>query len=98
VKRCAIRDGQFGVGASEKGKGTFEECRITGNLYAGVSSRRGSHPRLVRCQVTGNRDVGVWVYEKAMATVEGCDLSGNTRGPFTIEAGSRVTKKDTREA
>jgi F-box protein 11 len=97
VKRCTIHDGQFGVGASEKGKGVFEECRITGNLYAGVSARGGAHPRLVRCQVTGNRDVGVWVYQKAMATVEGCDLSGNARGPFTIEAGSRVTKKDTRE-
>jgi F-box protein 11 len=97
VKRCAIHDGQFGVGASEKGKGSFEECRITGNLYAGVSSRGGAHPRLLRCQVTGNRDVGVWVYEKASATVEGCDLTGNTRGPFTIEAGSRVTKKATRE-
>lgn len=97
VKRCAIHDGQFGVGASEKGKGSFEECRITGNLYAGVSARGGAHPRLMKCQVTGNRDVGIWVYEKAMATVEGCDLSGNTRGPFTIEAGSRVTKKDTRE-
>ena len=97
VRRCTIRDGQFGVGASEKGKGLFEECRITGNLYAGVSSRRGAHPRLLRCQVTGNRDVGIWVYEKAMATVEGSDLSGNTRGPLTVEAGSRVTKKDTRE-
>jgi nitrous oxidase accessory protein NosD len=97
VKRCTIHDGQFGVGASEKGKGVFEECRITANLYAGVSSRGGAHPRLIRCRVTGNRDVGVWVYEKAMATVEGCDLSGNTRGPFTIEAGSRVTKKDNRE-
>jgi parallel beta-helix repeat protein len=97
VRRCAIHDGQFGIGASEKGKGSFEECRITGNLYAGVSSRGGAHPRLLRCQVTGNRDVGIWVYEKAGATVEGCDLSGNNRGPFTIEAGSRVTKKDTRE-
>jgi F-box protein 11 len=97
VQRCAIHDGQFGVGASEKGKGSFEECRITGNLYAGVSSRGGAHPRFLRCQVTGNRDVGVWVYEKAMATVEGCDLSGNARGPFTVEPGSKVTKKDTRE-
>jgi hypothetical protein len=97
VRRCAIHDGQFGVGASEKGKGIFEECRITGNLYAGVSARGGAHPRLTRCQVTGNRDVGVWVYEKAMATVEGCDLAGNSRGPFTIEAGSRVTMKDNRE-
>jgi nitrous oxidase accessory protein NosD len=97
VQRCIIHDGQFGVGASEKGKGSFEECRITGNLYAGVSSRGGAHPRLLRCQVTGNRDVGVWVYEKAMATVEGCDLTGNTRGPFTVEAGSRLTRKDTRE-
>jgi hypothetical protein len=95
--RSTIHDGQFGVGASEKGKGVFEECRITGNLYAGVSARGGAHPRLTRCQITGNRDVGVWVYEKAMATVEGCDLTGNARGPFTIEAGSRVTKKDTRE-
>jgi len=97
VRRCAIHDGQFGVGASEKGKGVFEDCRITGNLYAGVSSRGGAHPRLVRCQVTGNRDVGVWVYEKSQATVEGCDLSGNSRGPFTIEAGSKVSKKDIRE-
>ena len=97
VRRCAIHDGQFGVGASEKGKGVFEDCRITGNLYAGVSSRGGANPRLVRCQVTGNRDVGVWVYEKSQATVEGCDLSGNSRGPFTIEAGSKVSKKDTRE-
>jgi parallel beta-helix repeat protein len=85
------------VGASEKGKGIFEECRITGNLYAGVSARGGSHPRFTKCKVTGNRDVGVWVYQKAMATLEGCDLSGNDRGPFTIETGSRVTKKDTRE-
>jgi len=97
LKRCTIRECQFGVGASEKAKGIFEDCRITGNLYAGVSSRGGAHPRLIRCQVTGNRDVGVWVYEKAMATVEGCDLSGNARGPFTIEAGSRVTRKETRE-
>ncbi|HVN66493.1 MAG TPA: right-handed parallel beta-helix repeat-containing protein [Methanomicrobiales archaeon] len=97
VKRCTIHDGQFGVGASEKGKGRFEECRITGNLYAGISSRGGAHPHFLRCQVTGNRDVGVWVYEKAMATVEGCDLTGNARGPFTIEAGSKVTKKDNRE-
>ncbi|MDD1659372.1 MAG: right-handed parallel beta-helix repeat-containing protein [Methanomicrobiales archaeon] len=97
VRRCTVHDGQFGVGASEKGKGIFEECRITGNLYAGVSARGGSHPRFTKCKVTGNRDVGVWVYQKAMATLEGCDLSGNARGPFTIEAGSRVTKKDTRE-
>ena len=97
VRRCTVHDGQFGVGASEKGKGVFEECRITRNLYAGVSARGGSHPRLMRCQITGNRDVGVWVYQKAMATLEGCDLSANTRGPFTIEAGSRVMKKDTRE-
>jgi F-box protein 11 len=97
ARRCAIHEGQFGVGVSEKGKGSFEECRISGNLYAGVSSRGGAHPRLFRCQVTGNRDVGVWVYEKAMATVEGCDLSGNTRGSLTVEPGSRVTKKDTRE-
>ncbi len=97
VRRCTIRDGQFGVGASEKGKGVFEECRIAGNLYAGVSSRAGAHPRLSRCQVTGNRDVGLWVYQKAMATVEGCDLSGNARGAFNIEAGSRVTRKDNRE-
>jgi F-box protein 11 len=97
VRRCTVRDGQFGVGASEKGKGVFEECRIAGNLYAGVSSRAGAHPRLARCQVTGNRDVGLWVYQKAMATVEGCDLSGNARGAFNIEAGSRVTRKDNRE-
>jgi hypothetical protein len=37
------------------------------------------------------------VYEKSQATIEGCDLTGNTRGPFTIEPGSRVAKKDTRE-
>jgi nitrous oxidase accessory protein NosD len=96
VRRCTIRDGQFGVGVTEKGKGAFEDCRITGNVYTGVSSRGGSHPRLLRCQVTGNRDVGIWIYEKSMATAEGCDLSGNARGPFTVEAGSRFTRKDTR--
>jgi parallel beta-helix repeat protein len=97
VRRCAVHGCQFGVGVSEKGKGVFEECRIAGNLYAGVSARGGAHPRLLRCLVTGNRDVGIWVYGKAAVTVEGCDLSGNARGPFTVEAGSRVTKKDTRE-
>ena len=96
VRRCTIHDGQFGVGVTEKGRGFFEDSRITGNVYAGVSSRGGSHPRLLRCQVTGNRDVGIWIYEKSMATAEGCDLSGNARGPFTVESGSRFTRKDTR--
>jgi hypothetical protein len=52
---------------------------------------------LTKCQVTRNQREAIWVFADGAATVEDCDLTGNVRFSWDVQAGARVERARNRE-
>jgi tetratricopeptide (TPR) repeat protein len=74
-----------------------EGCEIFENTYAGVTIAAGAYLYLRRCTITRNGYEGVWVKSGGTVTHENCNLEGNTRGPWDIENGAKVSSGSSRQ-
>lgn len=99
LRRTRIRDqaGHHGVMVWSNGQGVFEDCDINGNGHAGVEARQGGNPTLRRCRVNRNGGEALRVHDFGAATVETCDLTANTGGPWRIDPGCAVRRAGNRE-
>ena len=78
--------------------GSFAGCTFRGNKTCGVEVRdAGTAPTLRDCRIDANGYEGVWIAKAAAATVTGCDLTGNDRGPWDIEDGCEVVRSGNTE-
>lgn len=97
LQRCQIHHGQEVVSVYGLGHGAILECGIYGNAKSGVAIWNGGEPAITRCQIAHNGHVGVWVYDGGAGHIEGCNLTGNTRGPWEIAAGCSVQRSNNKE-
>lgn len=99
LRRTRVRDqtAHHGVMVWSSGQGVFEDCDIIGNAHAGVEARQGGNPTLRRCRVNRNGGEAVRVHDFGAATVETCDLTANSGGPWRIDPGCAVRRAGNRE-
>lgn len=94
LRRCRIADGgKDGVVVRGDSYGLFEDTEIFNNHDAGVAIFAGTDPILRRCRISHNF-VAVKAQARAKGTVEHCDLRGNHRSVFDIDARSQVKQND----
>jgi len=96
-RHCQIHHGKEGVAVYRLGHGTIADCSIYENTESGVAIWNGGEPTIRRCQIAHNGHVGVWVYDGGAGHIEGCNLTGNTRGPWEIAAGCSVQRSNNKE-
>ncbi|MFJ9025146.1 right-handed parallel beta-helix repeat-containing protein [Streptomyces sp. NPDC102259] len=79
VRGCVFADCRdTGIHVQDSGRGTFEDCEITGAGNVGVLSTRGGAPRVTGCRVSAG-NVGIAVTDKArghFTRVDVHDLTG----------------------
>nr|WP_233258733.1 right-handed parallel beta-helix repeat-containing protein [[Phormidium] sp. ETS-05] len=59
--------------------------------------KEGGNPTIGRCKINHNGYEAVRVHNKGGGTVENCDLTGNSRGAWDIDASSRVQRSGNKE-
>jgi parallel beta-helix repeat protein len=92
MHKCRIRGAQYhGIQVHGKGKGTVDACLIDDNLHCGVALHGSDGTLIKNCKIRGNGVVGIGGYAPGTATVTGCDLTRNKKGPFDIRVECRVT-------
>jgi hypothetical protein len=97
VRGCRIHGGQTGVLVTDGGAGTFEACEITENAGSGVVIGASGGLVLRGCVIRGNGGVGVRAEDGASATLDSCDVRGNGRGPWAVDATSMLRAPGTVE-
>lgn len=68
----------------------IEHCQITKALQNGLEISGGTFV-MVQSAITGNGARGLWVHDKAVGTIDGCDLTANKTGGKSISSDSQVT-------
>jgi F-box protein 11 len=76
---------------AEYGRGSVTVCEVVNNAEAGIEVTTGGNPLLQRCRLGYNGCVGAFIHEQGSATLEGCDLTDNVAGAWSVEAGCSVT-------
>jgi tRNA A-37 threonylcarbamoyl transferase component Bud32 len=99
IHQCQIHDSEHsGVKVWDEGTGTLDGCHIFANSHAGVEiSQQGSNPVLRYCHITKNKMTAIHIYNNGGASVDECDLTGNTRGPWSVEESCMVLGTGNRE-
>jgi F-box protein 11 len=96
VRCCRIHDGKTGeIFVYDSGRGTVEDCDITGNASAGVQIRSGGDLTVRGCRIRDHKGFGVVAgldvedesllddaptEDNGRGTVEDCDITGNVTG------------------
>jgi F-box protein 11 len=85
IWRCTIHDSTgSGILVYDQGRGTIEECDISGHAGVGIGIMRQGNPFVRRCRVFQGKQDGVSVSEKGAGTLEECDLFDNGRAGVVI--------------
>jgi parallel beta-helix repeat protein len=88
IQRCRIHDSvSHGIHSEQYAEGSVEDSEIVDNGHAGVCIDYGSMLAVRRCRVNGNARA-VTVASNGGGAIEGCDLSGNTFGAWSIMPGA----------
>jgi hypothetical protein len=97
-RKCRIHDNKLNGMLMDDGKGSgdLEDCELAGNGYSGLTLEQGT-VKLRKCRINRNLVFGVSVGKKGTAIVEGCDLTGNLQGAWSIDADCKVQRKDNKE-
>ena len=78
IRGCRIHDSPSnGVSVVDNGRGTIEDCDITGNANPGVWITTGADPTVRGCRIRENGGNGIVVQQNGRGTVEDCDITGN---------------------
>src|SRR6516165_10514531 len=78
IRRCRIHDGNTsGIVFWDKGRGTVEECEISGNAVAGVLIRTQANPVIRRCEIHHGKMFGIMAEEQGRGTIEECAIFEN---------------------
>jgi serine/threonine protein kinase len=72
------------------GNPLFEDCQIRSLTLACVAVHDGADPMLRRCNISGSRDVGVFVYDHGRSTYEDCEISGHGGTGISISDGGHA--------
>lgn len=68
----------------------IEHCQITEALQTGLEISGGTF-FMTQSAITGNGARGLWVHDKAVGTIDGCNLTANKTGGKSISSDSQVT-------
>lgn len=103
LTHCKINGGGGHTIGIDKGPlGLIDDCYITNRIHAkkilgaGILIHPNGKAIFHRCQLT-KCDIGIHVLKEGMATVEGCDLTGNTYSAFEIKPGAKVERLANKE-
>jgi parallel beta-helix repeat protein len=89
IWRCQIRDSKgIGVMVYGRGRGTLEECNISGHAQACIAIRQGATPTIRLCKIYRGAQDGIYVDEKGLGTIEECEIWENVRAGIEIKRGS----------
>jgi F-box protein 11 len=89
IRRTRIHDGQSnGVWVYAGGKGTLEDCEISGTRWAAVRIEGAGDPVLRRCKLHDGENAGVVVTDGGLGTFEECEIWNNFAG-FESRSGSK---------
>src|SRR5919108_737188 len=78
LRRCRIHDTPgSGIFVHEGGRGTVEDCVISGHALAGVEIGRAGNPVLRRCRIHDGKQAGIYVSLGGTGTVEECAVFAN---------------------
>jgi parallel beta-helix repeat protein len=96
IRGCKLHDNKEGDGVlgSDHGIGLVENCDIYSNKLTGVEIRESANPTVRNCKVYKNGYTAVRVHKLGMGTIVDCDLRGNTKESFDIEAGCKVVQRN----
>jgi pectin methylesterase-like acyl-CoA thioesterase len=97
IRNCRIHDSK-GIGVTILDQVILDRCDISGHAKAGVVvSGIDASGTLGHCRINHNALQAIQVSERAQATVEDCDLSGNQQGAWQIAPDSTVHRNRNRE-
>jgi hypothetical protein len=86
-------EGSFAVDIAQ-GRLLLENCDITSASLSCVGIHNdATAPVLRRCQIHTSADSGIFVFDKAMGTLEECDIYGNTNVNVAISENAALTLK-----
>jgi F-box protein 11 len=92
LSKCRVLEGNAaGLTVSGKASVDVRQSEINAHAEAGVEVESGASAMIYDSLICNNGYEGIWVKEGGVATVGGCDLSANERGPVDAESGSVVT-------
>jgi parallel beta-helix repeat protein len=90
IRRCRVHgSSSYGIHTEDYAEGVVEACEIRDNGQAGVYIDRGSMLSLIGCTISRN-ERAVAVASDGGGTVQGCDLSGNTLGAWSVMHGAEA--------
>ena len=93
IRSCKITGGRDSGIRFDNGRGMLVfGCEIVGNRFGILLTKSGSGFQLMnirRCNITQN-EVGIVANPGSQATVENCDVRGNSGHAFQISAGAQV--------
>lgn len=97
IRSCKVTGGRDSGIRFDNGRGMLVfGCEISGNQFGILLSKSGSGYQLMnirRSNITGN-DIGIFANPGSQATVENCDLRGNSRRGLYAPAGAQIELTD----
>ena len=94
LRDCTIRDCvNRSVVISQRGRGTFERCAITGGGISGIQVTDGGNPTIVNCIIRKVKGFGIVIEGNSSGSFRGCDSSSNTVGIGALSGGNPLVQE-----
>ena len=99
MRRVRLHDVKKNIGLMvyDHAKAVFEDCEVFGHGMTGINIDDDGAMIVRRCRINRNGGAGIRISDRAVATIEDTDLTGNSSGAFDIEPGCKVTRNRNRE-
>lgn len=73
------------------GRLELEDCDISSQGNCGVAIHDGADPRVRRCRIHDNQQVGVFVYDQGQGLIEDCEITGSVYSGVEVKTSGAPT-------